>query len=59
MDFQIISARGDGMYWYDSGRIIVSTPAGMDSVEVMTQFCMTDKGLPVTEELKKELSKIA
>ena len=58
VDFQILNSKKDGMFWFDSNSLIVSTPAGMNSVEVMTQFCMTDKGLPVFEKLKEELSRL-
>jgi len=59
VDFQILKAKKDGMYWLDSNSLITSTPAGMDSVEVMTQFCMTDRGIPVFEKLRDELSKLS
>jgi hypothetical protein len=58
VDFQILNSKKDGMFWFDSNSLIVSTPAGLDSVEIMTQFCMTDKGLPVFEKLKEELSRL-
>lgn len=59
VDFQILKAKKDGMYWLDSNSLITSTPAGMDSTEVMTQFCMTDRGIPVFEKLRDELSKLS
>jgi hypothetical protein len=58
-DFQILDSRADGMYWYDTGRLIVSTPAGMDSVDVMTRFCLTEKGAPVYEQIVSQLTSIA
>ena len=58
VDFQILNSKKDGMFWFDSNSLIVSTPAGLDSTEVMTQFCMTDKGSPVFEKLKEELSRL-
>ena len=58
-DFQILDNRSDGMYWFDSGRLIVSTPAGMDSVDVMTRFCLTEKGAPVYEQILERLESIA
>lgn len=58
VDFQILNSKKDGMYWFDSNSLIVSTPAGLDSTEIMTQFCMTDKGSPVFEKLKEELSRL-
>jgi hypothetical protein len=58
VDFQILNSKKDGMFWFDSNSLIISTPAGLDSTEVMTQFCMTDKGSPVFEKLKEELSRL-
>jgi hypothetical protein len=46
------------MYWYDTNRLIVSTPAGADSVEVATRFFMTDKGATAYERVLEELNKI-
>ena len=59
VDFQILDNRADGMYWYDSARLIVSTPAGMDSIDVMTRFCLTEKGASVYEQIVSQLSAIA
>lgn len=58
-DFQILDNRSDGMYWFDSARLIVSTPAGMDSVDVMTRFCLTEKGSPVYEQILERLEAVA
>ena len=58
VDFQILRMDDDGMKWYDSGKIIVSTPAGQDTMDVATRFCLTDKGAPVLEEIERQLSKI-
>jgi hypothetical protein len=58
IDFQILMAREDGMFWFDSNRLIVATPVGQDTVSVMTQFCMTEKGAQTYETLKEELQKL-
>jgi hypothetical protein len=58
VDFQILMAREDGMFWFDSNRLIVATPVGQDTVSVMTQFCMTEKGAQTYETLKQELQKL-
>ena len=58
VDFQLLNAREDGMYWFDSNRLIIATPVGQDTVSVMTQFCMTEKGGTVYETLKEELHKL-
>jgi hypothetical protein len=58
VDFQLLNAREDGMYWFDSNRLIVATPVGQDTVSVMTQFCLTEKGSTAYETLKTELQKL-
>lgn len=58
VDFQILRNSSEGMYWFDSNRLIVSTPAGMDSVDVMTRFCLTEKGAPVYEQILARLNDI-
>jgi len=58
VDFQILLAREDGMYWFDSNRLIVANPAGQDAISVMTQFCLTEKGAQTYETLKHELQKL-
>jgi len=58
VDFQILNAKADGMYWYDTNRLIVSTPAGADSIEVATRFFMTDKGATAYERVVEELNRI-
>ena len=58
VDFQILMAREDGMFWFDSNRLIIATPVGQDTISVMTQFCMTEKGSQTYETLKAELQKL-
>jgi hypothetical protein len=58
VDFQILMAREDGMYWFDSNRLIIANPVGQDAISVMTQFCLTEKGAQTYETLKQELQKL-
>jgi len=58
-DFQIISLRSDGVFWFDSGRMILSVPAGQDATDIMVRFCLTEKGAPVYEELVSRLEKLS
>lgn len=58
MDYQILKAKEDGMYWFDSGRLIISTPAGQDTIEVMSRFCLSEKGSILHNELQDTLSKL-
>ena len=57
-DFEIIKVKSDGVYWTDSNTLIVSIPAGMDGYDVMTRFCLTEKGSLVHERIKDELAKL-
>ena len=58
VDFQILMAREDGMFWFDSNRLIIATPVGQDTISVMTQFCMTEKGSQTYETLKTRVAEV-
>jgi len=58
VDFQILNSKQDGMYWYDSNRLIVSAPMGTDPVEVTTRFFMTEKGATAYERVLEQLENI-
>lgn len=53
--YQIIDMRDNGVYWFDSGKMIVSVPAGKDPVDVFVRYCLTDSASPVVEELERQL----
>lgn len=57
-DYQIISLKKSGAYWFDSNQLIVSVPAGMEPVDVMTRFCLTEKGASVLATLEDKLEKL-
>lgn len=58
-DFQILAAKPDGVYWFDSGRLIISVPAGQDPTDIMVRFCLTEKGASVYEEILSRLEKLS
>lgn len=58
-DFQILALKPDGVYWFDSGRLIISVPAGQDPTDMMVRFCLTEKGATVYEELVSRLEKLS
>ena len=58
VDFQILNSKKDGMYWYDTNRLIVSSPMGTESIEVATRFFMTEKGATAYERVLEQLEKI-
>ena len=58
VDFQILKADNDGLKWYDSNGLIVSTPAGQNTLDIATRFCLSEKGATVYEEIERQLFKI-
>jgi hypothetical protein len=58
IDFQILRADSDGLKWFDSNRLIVATPAGQETVDIATRFCLSEKGALVFEEIETQLNKI-
>lgn len=58
-DYQIIDLRNDGAYWFDSNGLIVSVPVGQTAIDVMTRFCLTEKGASVLSTLEERLERLA
>ena len=58
-EYQFIATKESGVHWFDSNQLIVSVPAGMDPLDVMTRFCMTEKGAAVLSNLEEKLAKLA
>lgn len=58
-DYQIINMKKDGVYWFDSNGLIVSVPVGQDNMDVMTRFCLTEKGASVLSSLEEKLERLA
>lgn len=58
-DFQILACKPDGVYWFDSGRLIISVPAGQDPTDIMVRFCLTEKGANVYDEIVSRLEKLS
>jgi hypothetical protein len=59
LDYQIIKDSRDSVRWYDSNSIIVSVPHGQDSIDILSRFCMTDKGSLVLADIKTQLEGLA
>ena len=55
-DYQIIDLRRDGAYWFDSNGLIVSVPVGQTAMDVMTRFCLTEKGPRFSLLLRSDLT---
>ena len=58
-DYQIIDLREEGAYWFDSNGLIVSAPVGQTAIDVMTRFCLTEKGASVLSTLEERLERLA
>lgn len=58
VDFQILRADNDGLKWYDSNKLIVATPAGQETIDIATRFCLSEKGALVLEEIQNQLDRI-
>lgn len=58
-DYQIIDLRNNGAYWFDSNGLIVSVPVGQTAIDVMTRFCLTEKGSSVLASLEERLERLA
>jgi len=59
LDYQIVKSSRDAMRWFDSNGIIVSVPHGQDAVDVMSRFCLTEKGASVLATLEDQLERLA
>jgi hypothetical protein len=57
-DYQFINLKDNGVYWFDSNSLIVSVPVGQDPLDVMTRFCLTEKGASVLSSLEDKLSRL-
>jgi hypothetical protein len=58
-DYQFIAFRENGVYWYDTNKLIVAVPVGRTAIDVMTRFMLTEQGATVYSELEDKLSKLA
>jgi hypothetical protein len=53
----ILKINQDGVFWAESNRLILATPVGQDGVDMMTKFCLSEKGSLVHQEILKRLEK--
>lgn len=58
-DYQFIKTSNGSVSWFDTNQLIVSVPAGMDPIDVMTRFCLTEKGASTLDNLEEKLSKLS
>lgn len=57
-DFQILKVSSNGVYWYDTNRMIVSVPAGADPIDTVVRFFMTEKGATAYDKVVEDLNNI-
>ena len=58
IDFEILVAKPDGMYWGDNNALISPTPMGQNTVEVFTRYLMTERGNAVRDELQRQIDSL-
>ena len=59
LEYQVIRSSKDSVRWYDSNGVIVSVPHGQDPVDIMSRFCLTEKGASVYASIQDELERVA
>jgi hypothetical protein len=57
-DWQLINVKKDGVYWFDSNKLIVSVPVGQEPMDVAVRFCLTEKGASVLSSLEDKLERL-
>jgi hypothetical protein len=58
-DYQIIKLDRSSCKWFDSNTQIVSVPVGQDPTDVLTRFCLTEKGSTVLADIEDRLERLA
>jgi hypothetical protein len=53
--FNIISLFNDRVAWFDTGKMIISVPAGQDPTDVFVRYCLTEAASPVVAEIDNQL----
>lgn len=53
--YGILDFSKSAVRWKDSGSLVVSVPAGKNSLDVMLRFCLTEAGAATVEELDRQL----
>lgn len=56
--FRVISERKQGLFWEDTGKIILSIPEGQEPIAMTARFLQTENGLATKEELEKQLEQM-
>ena len=57
-DYQILKMKSDGVYWYDSNKLIVSVAVGQNALDSMIRFCLTEKGASTLSLIEERLDRL-
>jgi len=57
-EYQILKVTKSSVRWFDNNKEIISVPVGEDPIDIMTRFCLTDKGSVTFEAVKEKMSRI-
>ena len=58
-DYQILNMKANGVYWFDSNKLIVSVPVGQDPLDTMIRFCLTEKGASTLSLIEERLDTLS
>ena len=58
-DYQILNMKSNGVYWFDSNKLIISVTVGQDPIDTMVRFCLTEKGASALALIEERLDKLA
>lgn len=54
--YQIIKFKENGVFWTDTGKLIISVPDGKDPLDVFVRYCMTEAAAPLVAEIERQIS---
>lgn len=58
LDYQILKKKNDGVYWFDSNKLIVSVAVGQNPTDTMVRFCLTEKGASTLSLIEERLDRL-
>ncbi len=54
--YQVVKFKENGVFWTDTGKLIVSVPEGKDPLDVFVRYCMTEAAAPLVAEIERQIS---
>ena len=58
-DYQMLKSNATSVRWFDSNSLIVSVPHGQEPEDILTRFCLTEKGASILSEIEQQLERLA